>query len=122
MTDKAEMPVDLWISEYVANLWVTECQGTTRYIRADLHAAEIASQAAEIERLREQLATYDKWFADNASNLANHGIGGFKFDLAVPHHGRGITLRTITSAAHDLGMDVAVEFRPIDPPPETHHD
>ena len=67
MTTSAEMPVDLWISEYVANLWVTECQGTTRYIRADLHAAEIAEldrlwqkvgaeQAAEIERLRAELA------------------------------------------------------------------
>lgn len=68
MTDKAEMPVDLWISEYVANLWVTECQGTTRYIRTDIadelrksrdhHAstifiqeARIASQAAEIAAL-----------------------------------------------------------------------
>jgi len=57
MTDKAEMPDDLWIRghdrKYATRSFIAVVRpsvGDTRYIRADLYDA----QAAEIERLREQ--------------------------------------------------------------------
>ena len=55
MTDKAEMPDDLWIRghdrKYTTHLFLAVVRpsvGDTRYIRADLYDA----QAAQIERLR----------------------------------------------------------------------
>lgn len=42
--------------------------------------AEIEAKDKRIAELEAQIAKSEKWFADNASTLANHRIGGYKFD------------------------------------------
>lgn len=36
--------------------------------------------SAELSQARAQLAKYEKWFSDNAVQLANHRIGGYVFE------------------------------------------
>jgi hypothetical protein len=41
---------------------------------------ECAALAQERDALHEKVVRYEKWFADNATNLATHRIGGYFFD------------------------------------------